>query len=308
MEILGGPVGRKLRGKVQLLLTSPPYPLNRKKKYGNLTGQSYKKWFVDLAPLFADLLTPTGSIVIELGNSWIHGRPVQSLLHLQCLLGFVQQKQAGLRLCQQFVCHNPARLPSPAAWVTIKKIRATDSFTHLWWMAKTDFPKADTSKVLRPYSREMKTLLRRGSFNNGKRPSEHEISKKGFLNDRGGSTPLNLFELERLNQSRDPRLPNAFSFANTGSNDSFHSQCRSQAIIPHPARMPAGLASFFVQFLTGEGDLVLDPFAGSNTTGFAAESTGRRWLSIERDESYVRQSEIRFQDLSVAKEPVGASR
>jgi DNA modification methylase len=307
VEILRGPLGRKLRGKVQLILTSPPYPLNRKKKYGNHTGESYKKWFVDLAPLFADLLTPSGSIVIELGNSWVRGRPVQSLLHLQCLLGFVQQEKAGLRLCQQFVCHNPARLPSPAAWVTIKKIRATDSFTHLWWMAKTDFPKADTSKVLRPYSKEMTALLKRRSFNNGKRPSEHEISETGFLHDRGGSTPLNLFEVEPLDQNREPRLPNAFSFANTGSNDFFHSQCRQQDIVPHPARMPAGLASFFIQFLTSKGDLVLDPFAGSNTTGFAAEITGRKWLSIERDESYLPQSKIRFATNGHGERPLGGS-
>jgi DNA modification methylase len=308
VEILSGPVGQRLRGKVQLILTSPPYPLNRKKQYGNLSGQSYKKWFVDLAPLFADLLAPSGSIVIELGNSWVRGRPVQSLLHMECLLGFVRHKKTDLRLCQQFVCHNPARLPSPAAWVTIKKIRATDSFTHLWWMAKTDFPKADTSKVLRPYSKEMIALLKRGSFNGGKRPSEHEISEKGFLHDRGGSTPLNVFEVERLEQNREPRLPNAFSFANTASNDSFHAECRKQGVLPHPARMPSGLASFFVQLLTDKGDLVLDPFAGSNTTGFAAENSNRKWLSIEQDESYIPQSAIRFKHPSNGSGLTGVSR
>jgi DNA modification methylase len=295
-QVLSGDVGKKLRGKVQLILTSPPYPLNRKKAYGNLSGRQYKKWFVELAPLFADLLTPTGSIVIELGNSWVRGRPVQSLLHLQCLLGFVQHSKGGLRLCQQFISFNPSRLPSPAAWVTVNKIRATDSFTHLWWMAKTDFPKADTGRVRRPYSKEMKALLRRGSYNNGKRPSEHDISKTGFLHDRGGSTPLNLFEMERLDPNRDPRLPNAFSFANTSSNDFFLNYCRKKEMDPHPARMPAGLASFFVQFLTAKGDLVLDPFAGTNTTGFVAEDAGRRWVAIEQDEKYVKQARIRFKD------------
>jgi len=295
-KILTGDYQKRLNGKVQLILTSPPYPLNRKKSYGNLSGREYKKWFVSLAPLFGELLTPTGSIVIELGNSWIRGRPVQSLLHLECLLGFVKHPKADLRLCQQFICYNPARLPSPAQWVTINKIRATDSFTHLWWIARTDFPKADTTKVQRPYSQAMKTLLRTRSYNNGSRPSQHQISETGFLSDRGGSTPQNLFELERLDLSRDPRLPSVIDFANTSSNDFFLKYCREKKIDPHPARMPAGLAAFFIQMLTEKGDLVLDPFAGTNTTGFIAEDAGRRWLALERDKKYVRQSKIRFKD------------
>src|SRR2546421_7529048 len=178
-----GPLKQRRRGRVQFFPAPPPYPLNRKKSYGNHTGPSYKRWFIGLAPLFAELLSPDGSIVIELGNAWLPGRPVQALLHLESLLGFVRAPDANLRLCQQFVCFNPSRLPSPAAWVTVKRVRATDSFTHLWWMAKTDFPKADTARVLRPYSPAMKKLLKRGTYNNGHRPSQHHISKRGFLKD-----------------------------------------------------------------------------------------------------------------------------
>src|SRR6266700_7681907 len=167
--LLRGPLSQRLRGQVQLILPSPPYPLNRKKSYGNHTGPSYKRWFIGLAPLFAELLRPDGSIVIELGNAWLPGRPVQSLLHLESLLGFVRARDADLRLCQQFICFNPARLPSPAAWVTVRRSRLTDSFTHVWWMAKSDFPKADTRRVLRPYSGAMEALLKRGTYNNGKR-------------------------------------------------------------------------------------------------------------------------------------------
>src|SRR5690349_1299533 len=120
-ELLSGPVGRALAGKVQLLITSPPFPLNRKKKYGNKSGNQYKKWFSQLATLFASLLRDDGSIVIEMGNSWIPGRPIQSLLHLESLIEFLNDEAAGLRLCQQFVCYNPTRLPTPAQWVTIER-------------------------------------------------------------------------------------------------------------------------------------------------------------------------------------------
>lgn len=294
--LLRGPLNKALRGKVQLILTSPPYPLNRKKSYGNHTGPSYKRWFLGLAPLFADLLRPDGSIVIELGNAWLRGRPVQSLLHLESLLGFVQAPSAGLRLCQQFICYNPARLPTPAAWVTVKRLRVTDSFTHVWWMAKSDFPKADNSRVLRPYSQDMRDLLQRGKYNNGRRPSHHGISKKGFLRDNGGSIAQNVLEVESLDPLRPSRVPNVLRIANTSSNDFFFRECRAKGVTPHPARMPSSLASFFVHFLTDPGDLVLDPFAGSNTTGFVSELGGRRWVAIDQVETYVKQSRIRFRD------------
>ena len=41
-----------LKEKVQLILTSPPFPLNNKKQYGNLNGEEYLKWFTSLAELF----------------------------------------------------------------------------------------------------------------------------------------------------------------------------------------------------------------------------------------------------------------
>jgi hypothetical protein len=293
-DVLTGEVGTNLRGKVNLLVTSPPFPLNNKKSYGNKTEEDYRHWFVSLAPLFADMLTPNGSLVIEIGNAWEPGRPVQSLLPLQCLLEFTQHEKAGLRLCQESICYNPARLPSPAQWVTIKRSRLTDSYTHVWWLAKSDTPNADNQRVLRPYSESMQQLLASGKFNSGLRPSGHRVSEKGFLTDHGGAIAQNLFEMEPMLPGKAPRLPNAFRIANTGSSDPFTKACRARNIAPHPARMPGGLVSFFIQFLTEPDDLVLDPFSGSCTTGWVAEQLGRRWIGIEVEEAYLEQTEIRF--------------
>ena len=287
---------KHLRGKVQLIVTSPPFPLNKKKSYGNLKGEKYLAWFVSLAPLFAELLKPNGSVVIEIGNAWEHDRPVQSLLPLKSLMGFLDDEKAGFRLCQEFICYNPSRLPSPAAWVTTNRIRTVDSYTHVWWMAKTDNPKADNKRVLRPYSKSMKELLARQTFNSGRRPSEHHVSEKGFLKDCGGSIAHNFLEVDPLDSNREHRLPNAFSFSNTSSNDFFSRTCKKRKIVPHPARMPMGLAAFFVQFLTERGDYVLDPFAGTNTTGYAAQRLGRKWLAIDAAKKYATQARIRFQD------------
>ncbi|MFP5270456.1 DNA-methyltransferase [Coleofasciculus sp.] len=298
-KVLNNPSFQQLRGQVNLILTSPPFPLNSKKSYGNMLGDEYLEWFTCLAPLFAEMLADDGSIVIELGNSWEPSRPVQSLLPLQSLLNFVSHKEANLRLIQEFVCYNPSRLPSPARWVTVKRIRAVDSYTRLWWIAKSDEPKADNFKVLRPYSDRMKYLISTGRYNAGKRPSEHKIGETSFLKDCGGSIAHNLFELEDMDAQRKVRLPNiynAFSFSNSNSNDFFSRTCKKKGITPHPARMPMGLAAFFIEFLTEPSDLVLDPFAGSNTTGYAAARLNRRWLAIDAEEKYVEQSRIRFKD------------
>ncbi len=286
---------KRRAGKVQLILTSPPFPLNKKKAYGNKSGQSYLDWFKNLAPVFSEMLTDDGSLVIELGNAWEPGRPVQSPLPQRCLLSLLDHEATPFVLCQQFVAYNPARLPSPAQWVNIERSRVTDSYTNIWWLSRCDKPKADNRRVLRPYSKEMKNLLGRQAYNAGTRPSEHNIGEKSFLADNKGSIAHNFFEMEQLDGNRKVRLPNAFNVPNTISTDAFLSRCRDLEIRPHPARMPIGLAAFFVEFLTEKGDLVLDPFAGSNTTGYTAEVLGRRWVSVDAEADYADQSIVRFE-------------
>lgn len=206
-EVLDSDVGRNLKGKVQLIFTSPPFPLNRKKKYGNKVGEEYLEWLRDLAPKLVELLTPTGSIVVEIGNAWEPGKPVMSTLALRTMLEFLEAGE--LNLCQQFICHNPARLPSPAQWVNIERIRVKDSFTHVWWMSPTERPDADNTRVLTPYSKAMTELLDRGSYNHGKRDSGFTIGETSFLKDNGGAIP-----------------PNVLTFSNTRSNDAYRSFCR----------------------------------------------------------------------------------
>lgn len=296
-EVLSSNLKDTLNGGVQLILTSPPFPLNNKKSYGNLNGEKYKKWFISYAEILSPLLKDDGSIVIELGNAWEPGRPIQSLLHLESLFGFVKNPTTDLKLCQEFICYNPSRLPSPAQWVTVERIRVVDSFTRLWWISKSDRPKANNRKILRPYSNDMKTLLKSKKYNAGKRPSQYDIGQTSFLRDNDGSIAHNLLELEPIDENRRPRLPkNVLSISNTNSNNFFLRTCRQRRIQPHPARMPLDLADFFIEFLTDPGDIILDPFAGSNTTGFCAERSHRNWVSIEISESYSEQAIARFED------------
>ena len=278
----------KLNGKVNLIVTSPPFPLVRKKRYGNETGEAYVEWLSSLSQRLASLLTEDGSIVIEIGNAWEAGSPIMSTLPLETLLAF--KRTAKLNLCQHIICHNPARLPSPAAWVNLKRARLKDSFTHVWWMSKAEFPKADNRRVLNPYSKDMKKLLLSQSYNSGVRPSGHVISERGFLTDHGGSIGPNVVDLTGTHYPES-----LLKFTGTKWDANYREHCQRAGLPAHPARMQAALSGFFIEFLTDKGDLVFDPFAGSNTTGSVAENMGRRWLSVEADHAYVEGSKGRFE-------------
>jgi DNA modification methylase len=267
----------RFEGKVNLIFTSPPFPLNRKKRYGNETGDNYIHWLCNFGPLFKKMLTSNGSIVIEMGNSWEPGMPVMSTLALRALLEF--QSTSELHLCQEFIWQNPAKLPSPAQWVNVERIRVKDSFTRLWWLSSTPKPKAKNQNVLQGYSESMKKLLDKGSYNAGKRPSEHNIGETSFLKDNGGAIPSNVL-----------------TYANTLNSDPYQIYCRQNKLQMHPARMPSDLAKFFIKFLTDPSDIVLDPFGGSNTTGAAAEELNRYWISIEASEDYIAGSRGRFNE------------
>lgn len=262
---------------VNLIMTSPPFALTRKKEYGNESAEDYVEWFLDFAREFKRVLAPDGSLVIDLGGAYLPGRPVRALYQFELLIRLC--KDLGFFLAQEFFHYNPSRLPSPAEWVTVRRIRVKDAVNVVWWLSITENPKADNRKVLRPYSDSMRQLLKNG-YKAKVRPSGHEISEK-FNRDNNGAIPPNLLEL-----------------ANTESNSAYLRRCKEAGIKPHPARFPSDFPRFFIDLLTDEGDVVLDPFAGSNTTGQAAEMSGRQWLAFEVDEAYLQGSIYRFQEVN----------
>ena len=263
------------KNRIQLIFTSPPFPLNRAKKYGNLSGQEYKDWLCEIGKSLIPLLSDSGSVVIEVGNAWNPGEPTFSTLPIETLLEFKQK--CDLHLCQEFIYFNPARLPGPIEWVNKQRIRVKDSFTRLWWMSKSTTPYADNSMVLEEYSKQMERLLETGKYNFGKRPSEHNISKTAFGKNNGGSIPANVIIAP-----------------NTDSKTKYLMKCKEKSIPIHPARMPLQIPRFFIKMLTKPDDIVLDCFAGSNTTGFCAEELMRHWVSIEVDKDYYMGSKFRF--------------
>jgi DNA modification methylase len=288
-------------GSVDLLMMSPPFALTRKKEYDNEKAEDFVKWFLtNFVDGFKRVLSDSGSMVIDIGGSYLPGRPIRSTYHFELVVELAKH----FDMCQEFYWYNPAKLPSPAEWVTKKKIRVKDSVNPVYWFAKNaELAKADNNRILRRYSSSMEALLQNG-YQYRVRPSGHDISDK-FRLRRAGAIPPNLLGFA---EQEDPvslnglpyeeLFPNLLAISNTGSNSRYQRECRRLHIKPHPARFPIGLPAFFIEFLTEPGDLVVDPFAGSNATGEAADLLGRRWLSCDLDQegsgNYVATSRLRF--------------
>lgn len=271
-------------GSVNLVMTSPPFALQRQKEYGNLDQHEYIDWFLDFARLVHRKLKDDGSFVVDFGGAYTKGVPARSLYNFRVLIRMVDE--LGFFLAEDFYWFNPSKLPSPIEWVNKRKLRAKDSVNTVWWFSKTEWPKADITKVLVPYSERMKKLIEDpDKFYTPKvRPSGHDIGK-GFAKDNGGAIPSNLLQIP-----------------NSESNGQYLSGCRAVGIKGHPARFPTKLPEFFIRLLTDPDDLVVDIFGGSNTTGQVAEAEGRRWLSFEVLPEYVGASAFRFLDKGVTAE------
>ncbi len=263
---------------VPLVITSPPFALQREKSYGNVEQSAYVDWLTGFCAKVYRVLAPDGSFVLDLGGAYEKGRPVRSLYNYRVLIKLCDE--LNFRLAEEFFWYNPAKLPSPIEWVNKRKLRAKDSVNTVWWLSKSDYPKADVRRVLTPYSERMKKLQSDpAAFYTPKlRPSGHDVGDK-FAAVNGGAIPSNLLQI-----------------ANTESNSRYLQLCKALGVAPHPARFPQKLPAFFINFLTEPGDMVLDFFAGSNTTGGAAEEAGRKWMAFEQDRSYLAASAFRFLD------------
>lgn len=248
---------------VDLFITSPPYPLINPKEYGNESQDKYNDWLLEFVKSMIPKLKPTGSIVIDFGTSYLKNKPSYNIYAFELLVRMI--KELNLNLCQPFYWYNPSRLPYPSMYVCRRKIRAKDNVNNLWWLSPNESPKADTTKVLKPYSKAMKKFFRK------------KKTKDTTFQKNKGALPSNLLEM-----------------ANADNKSKYLQACRKLGKNYHPARFPTALPEFFIKFLTDENDLVVDIFGGSNTTGYAAENLGRRWKTFEMSSEYVATSAFRF--------------
>jgi DNA modification methylase len=271
-------------GSVNLVMTSPPYALHFKKAYGNPTKNEYLDWLLPFAKEVRRILRDDGSFVLNIGGSYNPKLPTKSLYQYKVLIALVEE--VGFHLAQDCFWYNPAKMPMPAEWVTVRRIRIKDSVEYVWWLSKTPHPKADNRRVLKAYSPDMHRLVKRG-LRATTRPGGHVI-RNSWAKKAAGAIPGNVIE-EPISEAE-----NILKLGNNSANDQYIVRCRETGTVVHPARYPAALPEFFIKLTTAEDDLVVDPFAGSNTTGAVCERIGRRWIASDVNEEYVRGGQFRF--------------
>lgn len=271
---------------INLIVTSPPFSNQRKKKYASfdeVSQDEYVDWLLQFAKKAYEKLALDGSLVIDIRSAYEKGKAVESLYPYEFLIRMVRELKYNL--CQTVYWNNTSALPLPIQYVNIEKIRLKNSVNMNMWFTKAPDGrcKANNKTVLVPYSSRMQKLIDKPeSFIKGEqvtRPSGNVLTIKSWQKDNGGAVASNLL-----------------SYPNSSSNDCYQRFCKELKIKAHPARFPYKLVEFWVKFLTDEGDLVVDIFGGSNTTGKVAEDLGRHWTSIDICQEYAASSIFRFCD------------
>ncbi len=263
---------------INLIFSSPPYALNRPKQYGNMVGSEYVNWIVNLGREWKRTLVDDGSLVLNFGHAWVPGQPCQSEYQERILLAFLDELK--LSLCQRITWFNPCKL-GVTPWVTQQRIRLTTADESVLWFGKSPRPYASTRGLLRPYSEEHLKRMAAGKVSRQGAPSgrwagKHSEGSNKFV-DRGGSIPKSVLVA-----------------ANSSSNDAYISGCKNVGLSIHGARMPEALADMIINLTTREGDVVWDPFMGSNMVGATAEKLGRRWIGNDISLTYAAGSALRI--------------
>jgi len=257
---------------INLIVTSPEYPLLKPKQYGNRTGQEYLDWLTSLATEWKRMLVDTGSLVMTLGPVWQRGTPTESVYQERLLLRLIDE--VGFNLAQRFYYHSPGKIPS-SEWITIRRVRVRNVMETTWWLSKTENPKANNRNVLIPYTERMQKLIATGGEFRRERPAGQGATQGGFGRDNGGSIPTNLI-----------------TATNSSSNDYYHRMCRKHNLPPHPATISESVLRLFIPLLTDDGDIVYDGLGGSNKVGKVCEDLNRRWIVSEKSLTYLSGSKF----------------
>lgn len=249
---------RKWSGKVDLIVTSPPYADSRRKHYDSIHPDQFADWFLTFHEPFFEALKPNGSLVINIKDKIVNGvrhRYVWRTIDALCGRGWCA--------IDDYIWHKTN--PMPGYWPT----RLRDGWEYCFHLAKSKTPFVDQNAVRRPVGEWVSSRLAKLGANDVTR--QNSANRSGFGRD-----------LSRW-VGKETVLPsNVISAALVGKNKG------------HPAVFPADLPAFFIRLLSPEGGLVADPFAGSGTTGIAAITHGRQSLLIDNNFSYCETAAARI--------------
>lgn len=237
---------------VDVIFTSPPYADRRKNTYGGLPEDKYVEWFLPISQELMRVLKPTGSFFLNIKPHTNKGE--RSLYVFDLILSL--KREIGFKFVDEF-CWTKNAFPGKLNG------RFKNGFEPIYHFTKSD-PKDITFNPL-----ACGTPIKESSIARTYR------KQCGAPKNGSGMTGMNTTNIRHLTTSRPSNVININNVSNQFT-DKQH----------HPATFPEALADFFIKSFSNEGDVILDPFAGSGTTGISAKELNRGYILIEKEEEY----------------------
>jgi DNA modification methylase len=271
---------------ITLCLSSPPYPLNATKAYGNVTQKEYVDWICKAIEPIIKNLRDGGSIVLNLGNDvFIQKSPARSTYRERMIIAF--EDNLGLYKMDEIPWINKSKPPGPTYWASITRQQLNCAWEPIYWFTNNPIKcLSNNNRVLQPHSEQhLKYLQNKHLINEYRINSDgaHIVRNTSYNNITKGKIPKNIFE--RGHKCKDQ--------------DEYKKYCKEINIPYHGASFPLDLAKFFISFLSDEEDLIVDPFGGSLTVAKGAEELNRRWLSSDNIWQYLRGAFGRFKTAEI---------
>lgn len=241
-----------------LIVTSPPYADARHKHYDSISPDEYVSFILSFHDQFWRVLSDEGSFVLNVKDRVVRGVRHRFVWHsIEALSG------KGWLCIDDYIWVKPNAMPG--YWPN----RLRDEWEYCFHMTKqTKFAMYQGAVRQRIGDWADKRLSKLTGKSNGRHNSENN---SGFGRDL------------RKWVGKEFVLPgNTVKVPLVGKN------------MGHPAAFPVGLPEFFIKLLTKPGDKVLDPFAGSGSTGLAAEQLDRNVVLIDNNEDYYQVMERRL--------------
>jgi site-specific DNA-methyltransferase (adenine-specific) len=237
-------------GKIDLIVTSPPYAYNRKSTYGGIPIKGYVDWFLPISLELKRVLNPTGSFILNIKERAVNGERQTYVIEL-----ILEMKKQGWLWTEEYIWHK--KNCYPGKWNN----RFRDAWERCLQFNKQKKFKMFQEEVMVPRGKWAENRLARLSDTDKIR----DVSKVGSGFGKKVSNWL----------GRKLVYPtNVLHLATECSNRN------------HSAAFPLALPTWFIKLFTQEADVVLDPFMGVGTTALACINLNRKYVGIELKKEY----------------------
>lgn len=243
---------------IDLIVTSPPYADQRKNTYGGIAPKDYVSWFLPISKELFRVLKPKGTFILNIKEKVTQGERNTYVIEL-----ILEMRKQGWLWTEEFIWHKKNSFPGK--WPN----RFRDAWERLLQFNKT--------KKFNMFQDSVKVPIGDWANDRLKNLSETDKIRDNAKNGSGfGKKISNWVGKETVYPS------NVLHLATECSNKN------------HSAAFPESLPEWFIKLFTQEGDIVLDPFAGSGTTLSVAQSLNRKSIGVEIHPQYVEQIKNRF--------------